>query len=74
MDSKKNTSICMATFLQNDSFLRACSRQATEYTPFWLMRQAGPAHIFNLGHGIHQNTPPEHVTALIEAVHKHSSR
>ena len=24
--------------------------------------------------GIHQNTTPEHVTALIEAVHKHSSR
>ena len=38
------------------------------------MHQTGPTHIFNLGHGIHQNTPPEHVTALIEAVHKHSSR
>ena len=27
--------------LQNDQFLRACLRQATEYTPLWLMRQAG---------------------------------
>ena len=27
--------------LQNDSFLRACLRQPTEYTPVWLMRQAG---------------------------------
>ena len=27
--------------LQNDVFLRACLRQATEYTPVWLMRQAG---------------------------------
>ncbi|MEI8325601.1 MAG: uroporphyrinogen decarboxylase [Betaproteobacteria bacterium] len=27
--------------LQNDSFLRACLRQATEHTPVWLMRQAG---------------------------------
>jgi uroporphyrinogen decarboxylase len=27
--------------LQNDTFLRACLRQATEYTPVWLMRQAG---------------------------------
>ncbi len=27
--------------LQNDNFLRACSRQATDYTPLWLMRQAG---------------------------------
>jgi uroporphyrinogen decarboxylase len=27
--------------LQNDSFLRACLRQATPHTPVWLMRQAG---------------------------------
>ena len=27
--------------LQNDTFLRACMRQATDHTPIWLMRQAG---------------------------------
>lgn len=27
--------------LQNDSFLRACLRQPTDYTPVWMMRQAG---------------------------------
>ena len=27
--------------LQNDTFLRACLRQPTDYTPLWLMRQAG---------------------------------
>ena len=32
----------------------------------------GPTHIFNLGHGISQHTPPEHVAALVEAVHRHS--
>jgi uroporphyrinogen decarboxylase len=32
----------------------------------------GPTHIFNLGHGISQYTPPEHVQALVEAVHTHS--
>ncbi|WP_399680560.1 uroporphyrinogen decarboxylase [Xenophilus sp.] len=32
----------------------------------------GPAHIFNLGHGISQFTPPEHVAALVGAVHAHS--
>ena len=32
----------------------------------------GPTHIFNLGHGISQHTPPEHVQALVEAVHSHS--
>ena len=29
-------------------------------------------HVFNLGHGISQHTPPEHVAALVEAVHNHS--
>ena len=33
---------------------------------------AGAGHIFNLGHGISQFTPPEHVSALVEAVHSHS--
>ncbi len=33
---------------------------------------AGAGHIFNLGHGISQFTPPEHVSALVEAVHMHS--
>src|SRR6476620_10922562 len=27
--------------LQNDTFLRALLRQPTDYTPLWLMRQAG---------------------------------
>ncbi|HEX6704381.1 MAG TPA: uroporphyrinogen decarboxylase [Albitalea sp.] len=31
-------------------------------------------HVFNLGHGISQHTPPEHVTALVDAVHSHSRR
>jgi len=31
-------------------------------------------HIFNLGHGISQYTPPDHVAALVEAVHAHSRR
>ncbi|WP_280153699.1 uroporphyrinogen decarboxylase [Piscinibacter sp. XHJ-5] len=35
---------------------------------------AGPGHVFNLGHGISQHTPPEHVSALVEAVHTHSRR
>jgi uroporphyrinogen decarboxylase len=34
----------------------------------------GPTHIFNLGHGINQHTPPEHVQALVEAVHAHSAQ
>lgn len=34
----------------------------------------GPTHIFNLGHGINQHTPPEHVAVLVETVHAHSRR
>lgn len=34
----------------------------------------GSGHVFNLGHGISQFTPPEHVTALVNAVHEHSRK
>jgi uroporphyrinogen decarboxylase len=34
----------------------------------------GPTHIFNLGHGISQFTPPESVKVLVDAVHAHSKR
>lgn len=35
---------------------------------------AGPGggHVFNLGHGISQFTPPDHVTALVNTVHEYS--
>lgn len=32
----------------------------------------GPGHVFNLGHGISQHTPPEHVAALVHAVQTES--
>ncbi|MCI4440128.1 uroporphyrinogen decarboxylase family protein, partial [Tibeticola sp.] len=41
-------------------------------TPHTDRKLSGPTHIFNLGHGISQYTPPEHVTALVETVHAHS--
>jgi uroporphyrinogen decarboxylase len=31
-------------------------------------------HVFNLGHGISQHTPPDSVAALVEEVHAHSTR
>ncbi len=34
----------------------------------------GSTHIFNLGHGISQFTPPEHVAHLVDEVHQHSRR
>ncbi len=35
--------------------------------------QAGFGHVFNLGHGISQFTPPDSVAALVEAVHRISA-
>jgi uroporphyrinogen decarboxylase len=35
---------------------------------------AGSGHVFNLGHGISQFTPPENVAALVSAVHELSPR
>jgi len=32
--------------------------------------QAGSGYVFNLGHGVAKETPPEAVTALVEAVHQ----
>ena len=34
----------------------------------------GPGHVFNLGHGVSQFTPPAHVGALVDAVHELSTR
>lgn len=31
-----------------------------------------PGHVFNLGHGISQFTPPESVSVLVDTVHEHS--
>jgi uroporphyrinogen decarboxylase len=36
-------------------------------------RQA-KGHIFNLGHGIHQFTPPEQARILVDTVHELSKR
>jgi len=33
-----------------------------------------PGHIFNLGHGVHQETPVENVRALVDMVHELSTR
>jgi uroporphyrinogen decarboxylase len=33
-----------------------------------------PGHIFNLGHGVHQGTPVDHVRALVDMVHEMSGR
>jgi uroporphyrinogen decarboxylase len=40
-----------------------------------LTRAGGrPGHVFNLGHGVHQSTPVDHVRALVDMVHELSAR
>jgi len=41
-----------------------------------VLRRVGgrPGHIFNLGHGVHQSTPVEHVGMLVDMVHELSAR
>jgi uroporphyrinogen decarboxylase len=46
--------------------LRSFGRPHTDHAA------CGPTHIFNLGHGISQFTPPDHVAALVGAVHAQS--
>ncbi len=41
-------------------------------TPHTDRTTSGPTHIFNLGHGISQHTPPETVQVLVDTVHAHS--
>jgi uroporphyrinogen decarboxylase len=31
---------------------------------------SGSGHVFNLGHGIHPDVPPDHAAALVSAVHE----
>ena len=51
-------------------------RQTIESNVDTVLKEYGThnGHIFNLGHGIHQDTPVEHVQYLIEAVHQRSKR
>jgi uroporphyrinogen decarboxylase len=55
----------MALFGPPEAIAREAARILDEYG-------SGPGHIFNLGHGVSQHTPPERVQALVEAVHARS--
>ena len=55
----------MALFGTREAIEREAARILDEYG-------SGPGHVFNLGHGVSQHTPPERVQALVEAVHARS--
>jgi uroporphyrinogen decarboxylase len=52
----------MALFASPEAIAREAGRVLDDFG-------AGPGHVFNLGHGVSQHTPPESVQALVEAVH-----
>ena len=57
----------MALFAPAPAIEREVGRILDDFGP-------GPGHVFNLGHGISQHTPPESVQALVDAVHARSLR
>lgn len=57
-------------FAEPDQIRAEVERSLTAYGA----PSAGSGHVFNLGHGISQFTPPESVSAMVEAVHTFSRR
>jgi uroporphyrinogen decarboxylase len=54
----------IALFASDEAVQKEARRVLDSYGP-------GSGHVFNLGHGISQFTPPERVSALVEAVHQY---
>ena len=54
----------------------AIARQAAAVLDAYAAGNGGSreGHVFNLGHGMSPDMDPEHVAALVEAVHAHSAR
>ncbi|HUR87698.1 MAG TPA: uroporphyrinogen decarboxylase [Ramlibacter sp.] len=61
-------------FAAPDVVEREARRVLDDFGPPHTGSGEGPSHIFNLGHGISQFTPAEHVKTLVDAVHSHSKR
>ena len=57
-------------FAEPDQIRAEVERSLTAYGA----PSSGSGHVFNLGHGISQFTPPESVSAMVEAVHSFSRR
>ena len=56
----------MLLFADDAGIRREVERTLTSFGP----PTTGSGHVFNLGHGISQHTPPEAVTTLVDAVHE----
>lgn len=59
-----------------DPSILYASKEVIEQQVESVLAEYGPhdGHIFNLGHGIHQDVPVEHVSYFVDAVHRLSKR
>jgi uroporphyrinogen decarboxylase len=62
----------MALFATPDKVAAEARRVLDSFGPAGDRNSVG--HVFNLGHGISQFTPPETVKVLVDTVHSHSRR
>jgi uroporphyrinogen decarboxylase len=64
----------MALFATPEALRTEVSRVLDSFGPPRTQAGTWGGHVFNLGHGISQHTPPEQVSVLVETVHGHSRR
>jgi uroporphyrinogen decarboxylase len=61
-------------FAGPDQIRREVTRTLQSYGPPAKLGEPAEGHIFNLGHGISQHTPPENVAVLVDTVHEVSRK
>jgi uroporphyrinogen decarboxylase len=64
----------MALFASPEAVAREATRILDNYGAAGAAGPGNTGHVFNLGHGINQHTPPENVSVLVETVHRHRAK
>lgn len=64
----------MVLFAGDDAIRAEATRLLDAFGPPRNTDGSWCGHVFNLGHGINQHTPPDAVSTLVETVHSHSRR
>ena len=64
----------MVLFAQPEQIQAEVAQALESFGPSRQADGSTAGHVFNLGHGISQHTPPDSVTVLVEAVHEYSRR
>jgi uroporphyrinogen decarboxylase len=72
MRSMLGKNICLQGNLDPDILYSDAPQVSKEASSILQKMKSDPAFIFNLGHGIHPDTPRENVQALVECVHNAS--